>query len=604
MLVNPTFEGMKFSWFSMLVTLIAVVLFFAAGRWSQDLVIQGDSHGYYAYLPATFTYHDLSFQWHEDLAPSEQSRYWLYEGMGGHQLPKMTMGLALAWAPGFLLVKAFYALLGESAIGFEPAFQVGVGLTTLLFLFFGLSALLEFLQKRFSIASSLVAVLLAFFATNLMYYSIVEPGMGHVYSFSLLCLSINFFDRWLRSEKSHGLWLAALLFGWMVLIRPTNAVFSLVFLGLFFDRSKRISGLTLFHVFVGILPVIPQLIFWKYSTGNWIHYSYGDEKIYWLHPNIWSGLFSFRNGWLIYTPVAVFAFLGLVWSVRKTWFSGSVLLVLSLHVYVVFSWWCWYYGDSLSIRPMIDAYALLACGLAMFLDHLILRYSIWKWLFIPIMLFLVYNNVLQYNQYSKGQITGSTMTKVAFNALFLNNDAPGHLGLIGAYKQPDNDRLRLGLPERTLRDTIVEQTWVLEDFERKDIKNSTDGWQGKGQKLIEHFNYSENAKMKADDLISAYDRVLELSVQVHSPDFEKGDAVFVASFKNGDDSYSYQVVELAELDLKKNDWQLVKMFVKKPYDLPSQSNLELVFWMRNPEGVITVDEIKVRQLDCPWAEAL
>jgi hypothetical protein len=599
-----TFDRMKISWLSILITIIGLVLFIRVGRWSNNEVIQGDSHGYYSYLPAIFTYHDLSFSWHKSLSEQEKNRYWLYPGKENHALPKMTSGLAIAWAPGFMITKLIYELRGKENTGWEQGYQVSLGLTALAFLVLGLSALLSFLKKRFSDLASYLSGFLIFFATNLMYYTIAEPGMGHVYSFSIFCLSMYFLDVWLRSSKSHGLWIAALLFGWLVLIRPTNAVFSLVFIGFYLDNPKALSIKAIMHLLVGILPVIPQLLFWKYSTGDWLHYSYGDEKIYWLNSHISGGLLSFRNGWFIYTPIAFFSLLFLLIKSKKNWTNAFVLLTLIIHIYVVFAWWCWYYGDSLSIRPMIDAYALVAIGIAIFMEFII-KQKRWLRLFVAVFLvLLVYNNCLQYQQYSRSQLTGSTMTKAAFDVLFFNADPPGHLGLIGAYEKPDNDRLRLGLAERTVRDTVVEKTWLLEDFEQKNLSHLGEGFRGKGQWLVPNFDYSHITNIAADSLYSEYDRILELSVWVKCDDFEETNPVFIASFSEVKNALTYQVVEIAKLGLKENAWQQVKMYIKKPEFLPENCVLELYVWKRTGFAKLGVDDFKVRQLDCPFREKL
>lgn len=602
--LKHTFGKMKISWFTLFIAIIGLVLFVRVGRWSSNEVIQGDSFGYYAYLPAIFTYHDLSFSWHESLSEADKNKYWLYPGKEGHALPKMTSGLAIAWAPGFMITKLMYELRGKTNTGWEQGFHWSLGLTSLAFLTLGLSALLSFLRKRFSDLASYTSVFLVFFATNLMYYTVAECGMGHVYSFSIFCLSLYFVDVWLRSTKSHALWMAALFFGWLVLIRPTNAVLGLVFIGMYLDSPKALSIKTLLHLLVGILPIIPQLILWKYSTGDWLHYSYGDEKIYWLNSHITDGLFSFRNGWFIYTPIAFFGSLFLLIKSRTNWTNAFTFITLAVHVYVVFAWWCWYYGDSLSIRPMVDAYALVAIGVALFVDFIIKQKTWVQLVSGGLLVLLVYNNCLQYQQYLRNQLTGSTMTKEAFGVLFLNADPPGHLGLIGAYENPDNDRLRRGLPERTARDTIVEKIWMLQDFEDLTREDLVTVEKGKAMRLSSTNTYSQIATMNTDSLYAAYDRTLEYSVLVKSSDYEKGNAVFIASYKNGEDTYAYMVVELAKMDLQTDEWQQVKMFAKKPYDLPANSILELYVWMRNSKGELLVDDFKVRQLDRPYTEPL
>ena len=69
-------------------------------------------------------------------------------------------------------------------------------------------------------------------------------------------------------------------------------------------------------IFFAFLVWIPQLLYWKTVTGNYLFYSYADEGFFFLNPQILKGLFSYRNGWLIYSPVMFFALLGIPFLYR------------------------------------------------------------------------------------------------------------------------------------------------------------------------------------------------------------------------------------------------------------------------------------------------
>ena len=47
----------------------------------------------------------------------------------------------------------------------------------------------------------------------------------------------------------------------------------------------------------------------------------------------------------------------------------SVFLVLN--VYIIFSWWSWWYGGSFGARPMIDSYGILAIPLAAMIEQML-----------------------------------------------------------------------------------------------------------------------------------------------------------------------------------------------------------------------------------------
>jgi len=111
-----------------------------------------------------------------------------------------------------------------------------------------------------------------------------------------------------------------LLTGLIILVRPSNIVVVLIpllwgvtgvenfkaKLQLFFKNRYRIISAAL----VALLVFGLQIIYWKSVTGDLLYYSYGDEGFFFLHPHILDGLLSYRKGWLIYTPVMLFALFG------------------------------------------------------------------------------------------------------------------------------------------------------------------------------------------------------------------------------------------------------------------------------------------------------
>jgi hypothetical protein len=109
-----------------------------------------------------------------------------------------------------------------------------------------------------------------------------------------------------------------------------------------------------------------SLYFGKQTPAHGSYYSYGDEGFFFTNPQIINGLFSYRKGWLIYTPLMIFALLGILTLARRKFqqFFIPVLIFTVANIYVVYSWWCWWYGGSFGSRPMIDSYPLMAVALA------------------------------------------------------------------------------------------------------------------------------------------------------------------------------------------------------------------------------------------------
>jgi hypothetical protein len=188
-------------------------------------------------------------------------------------------------------------------------------------------------------------------------------------------------------------------------------------------KSQSIKILTI--VIIAFLLISLQFIYWKFSAGKWIYNSYGNEGFYFNHPEIIRGLFSYRKGWLVYTPVMVFAVIGFIFLRKKIpELFLPILVYFILNLFVVFSWWCWWYGGSFGARPLIETYALLTVPLALVIDQISRRTWIVKLVGFLAMLFLIYLNLFQSRQYRTSQIHWDSMSKELYWEVFLNEDWP------------------------------------------------------------------------------------------------------------------------------------------------------------------------------------
>ena len=72
-------------------------------------------------------------------------------------------------------------------------------------------------------------------------------------------------------------------------------------------------------------------------------------------------LFSFRKGWLIYSPILILVLLGFgpLWR-RHRGLAVPVLVYFLLNLWVVSAWDIWWYGGSIGCRALVPSYAVLA----------------------------------------------------------------------------------------------------------------------------------------------------------------------------------------------------------------------------------------------------
>jgi len=165
-----------------------------------------------------------------------------------------------------------------------------------------------------------------------------------------------------------------------------------------------------------VLVWLPQLLYWKSVTGTWLYYSYGtNERFFFDNPHLLSVLFGFRKGWLIYTPVMIFALIGIgmLWKNNKKYFYPTVLFLIT-NIYVVSCWWCWWYGGGFGMRALIECYAVLAIPLATFLTWMVKQKLPAKIPLLIIFVAITTLSVFHTFRYHFGTIHYDAMTKEAY----------------------------------------------------------------------------------------------------------------------------------------------------------------------------------------------
>lgn len=394
-------------------------------HWKNNAVITSDTTIYYEYLPAAIIFNDLSFEFVNNLPDDFNGAIWLIDtSTKGKKAPKFTMGLSLMYLPFFLVGHVVANILNYSTYGYSLPYFILICIGTWIYAFIGLYYLRKILGSYFGdkvVGLTLISIALA---TNLFSYVTQDTAMTHAYSFFLFSVFIWNTIRWYEQKQLKQIIIIGLTFGLITLIRPTNAIIAIFFIlfgiSTLGNLKERLSLFWKYKIHVLTIALIscliwsPQLILWKIQTNNWLYFSYGKEGFFFNNPRIFDGLFSYRKGWLVYTPIMIFSILGLYFLFKS---NKNLLLPISLfliiNIYIVYSWWCWWYGGGFGSRPMIDSYALMAIPLAAFFSYLLKKTSFLKWLPLPIILLLMVLNLFQTLQ-TKSCLHYDSMTKEAY----------------------------------------------------------------------------------------------------------------------------------------------------------------------------------------------
>lgn len=428
------------SFFNRAFLLFAIVLigFFSVAKlWKSPKVVEWDVTLYYSYLPATFIYNDLKF---ENRAPIwDEKLFFLNTDDAGNKYVKMTSGLAYLYAPFFFSAHAF-ALISDTyeADGFSEPYVFALLLSDLVFALLGLWFLGKLLLRWFSPIISFATLLMIFFGTNMAFYSYVSP-MSHVYSFALVSMILFWSFKYFDNQQTKWALLLGLTIGLLVLIRPTNILVLLFPLTYFLLNHHSLNWKKLFtHLTIlaalAFIICIPQLLYWKYMTGHYLVYSYNGETFFLTDPKIWKGLFSYRKGWFVYSPILVFGVLGIIpWFKLNSKLALSIIACLVPVIWITFSWWCWWYGGSFGARALIEYLPLMAILFAAFLQWSI---KLKWWYKTPLYLcmgYLCYTSIFMSYQYHLGIIHFDAMSKELFWKQYLK---PYYIQDYGLYLDP------------------------------------------------------------------------------------------------------------------------------------------------------------------------
>ena len=386
-----------------------------------------DALGYYIYLPSTFIYNDVSeLNWFAELDEkydlSSGDFYQANKISEERHVFKYLGGVAILQSPFFMVAHVYAKLSDYPADGFSAPYQYAIIWGAIIWFLFGLWVLKVCLRKFFNERVTAIVILLLLGASNLIQYVSLDGAMSHAFIFPLYSFLLWLTIKWHEHFKLKYIFLIGIVIGIATISRPTELI--MIFIPLlwgcqsFGDFKNKITFIFkeyqqfLLLFFGGILGVLPQIIYWKIASGDWI-YNVGS-KWYFFNP-WWRVLFGFEKGWFIYTPIAFFMIIGLLF-IKGRVFQKSVTVFILLNIWIIISWSDWRYGASYSTRALTHSYPVFVFALAGLVNY------IWKsklkWVFGFIGVYLIATNLFQVWQYNAGIIHYNDMNRKYYAAVY------------------------------------------------------------------------------------------------------------------------------------------------------------------------------------------
>lgn len=576
----------------LIVYVIAFLIFrHPSEKW--DRIINSDGKGYYAYLPAIFIYHDLEFRfldeyekkyYPEDKVVFKEFRVPAY----GKVVNKCFAGLAVAWLPFFLLAHLLTVIIGYPADGYSIIYQYAIAVAAFFYLWLGLFVLFKLLRK-FNASEKLAAfiTLVIGLGTNLIYFIVIEGSMSHVYSFSLITVFLYSIWQFFHSGSRKWFILSSMLFGVILLIRPTNILILLLvpvmsegrenirekLKQLFLNPRILFSGIFLFLLILSI-----QLTIWYLQTGNFIVYSYGNETFNFLSPRAFSILFSFNRGWFIYTPVAFLSIAGLYGIFRENKSNVIwILIFLILFIYIASCWWMWYYASKFGQRIFIDIYALIAI-LLVYLFRIIQGKKIFRITFTTLFVLLTGFSLVQFYQHVKWIFPETYITKEIYWDSFFTL----------------HPKARVYLPWQA----FIEQRSFFNDMER-DIGwmnpgtiSDIDVVSGKKSSMIDSaHSCSVGLEEKVHPVLNSKNAIIRVSAYVCSAGI-KSISSLVIDYQLDGKSFCYNSFNLDPF-VRKDDWIKVEFAIYVPREYPENTFVKVYFYNPSATVPLFIDDLKI-----------
>lgn len=397
-----------------------------------------DVFGYYLPLPATFIYHDAMLNdvsWVEMINTKYHLTDTLYQisrTPDGGPMYFFFLGMSMIYLPFFLIGHFFAGAMGYVQDGFTAPYEYAVvagGLMyTILGLFFTRRILLHFFRERTVVFLLIILV----FGTNFILHNSIKnlETVNFLFFFSAVLVWCTM--QWHLYHRRKHMIVIGLSLVFMALIKPSEVLFITVPIlwgissfgqlkekfQLFWKKRMDVLLTICICLCIGFV----QLWYWKTKTGLWVYDSYINPGVGLdlLSPHIVESLFSYRKGWLLYTPIMLFALVGFYFlrKKRKDLFAG-LLIPFLLAYYIIASWTEYWYGAAFSNRPVIAWYPLLLIPMGYFWERMDQLHLGKKSVVYGLTGLFIALNIFQYWQLTHGILDPYRTTKAYYWRTFL-----------------------------------------------------------------------------------------------------------------------------------------------------------------------------------------
>lgn len=379
-------------------------------KWKQnatEATISWDVSGYYMYLPAIFIYDDIKeFKFMDSILvkyqPTPNFQQVIKDKNSNNYVIKYTIGHSITMLPFFLIADNYCKYQNYyPRDGYSYPYQIVLGIGMFLYSIIGLIFLRKILLIFFSDIVVAITIPFLVIGTNYLDFSSIDHVMTHSVLFTLYTLLIYLSNSFYKKQTIRKAIFIGIILGLQTLIRPTEIIAFIIPVlwgtNSIIDIKKRYQFIKSNYIYFLIALIFStilcllQPIYWYYVTGKWFVYSYDEQGFSWLHPHFILYCFSYRCGWLMYSPLMFIPIIGSYFWYKLKLNNLPILLFLAINFYIIISWDVWDYGGT-SSRAIMQSYAVFAFTFAAFISWMN-KSNLRLFIFIPILVLLSYINL-------------------------------------------------------------------------------------------------------------------------------------------------------------------------------------------------------------------
>ncbi len=622
MLKSQRSPSLIITWLIVLVIAFSHILL---PKWDYEFYtneLGWDVLSYYLYLPLTFIHNDICIKdftiittLFEKYHPSE-TFYQAFQIQNGNYVLNYTLGFALLFSPFFFIGHIWALLSNYPADGFSFPYHFSIATGVMIYILAGIFILRKVLLKYFTEKVTSVVLIFMLLGTNYFHEAVQDYMMPHAMLFTFYALFIYLVIKWHEKPKARTAFFIGLSFGILFLCRQSEVLAAIVILlwGVHNKETfqakiilvKENYGHVLWMIAAGFIVVIPQMIYWKTVTGSWIFFSMErTEGFNLLAPHIWESLFSFKNSWFIYTPMIIFAWLGMISLYRrKRELFYPIFLFAIVNFYLLSSWLAWWNGGGFGMRYFVESYVLMSIPFGFFIQGLFERWKSVQVLVIILMVGFMALNLWQTWQYAHFVMPHDGKNIAFYKANFFRTKGDPEVWRLLDVQRKHGEFEEFSNPEDYNKKTVgyynysdINTSYISPDYQDSTVFFSPPY----SCKLTKEYPYSPVVRIPFNALTSREHAWVRVTVKYFPIyDLKENPASIVVHMDYLKRNFYYRGFDLDKYPYKLNEWNTISFDYLTPYPFDfEKEKLSAYLWLRGDKPIY-FDDFHVEAFERKW----